>query len=346
MRDPLVTAGMEAASHAGMTARPPMPGSRAVFLRIAATFVFGPAMLLLGPRSGAAQPPRLDSSLETMLNAVRDGDLETVAAALDDGLAVDAKAPNGMTALHVAAVLGREELVAFLLDRGAAVDDPAQNGITPLNRAAMGGHLGTMRLLLEAGAEVNAAARWGATPLLSAVDRGRTEAVRLLLAEGADPAVTAANGETAISLARRKDHRDVLALLSRDPETVRAARVADADRRASRAETHYRTGVAFDDAGDLGRAVESYRLAVEQAPGNPEMRYRLGRALHRRGEREALLHLREAARGFAAMIEAGATLSPIVRPALEDACGILAASGREEDAARCEEALGRVPGRR
>lgn len=276
-----------------------------------------------------------------MLNAVRDGDFEVVVAALGDGLPVDAKAPNGMTALHVAAVLGRERFVTLLLERGAAVNDPAQNGITPLNRAAMGGHLGTMRLLIDAGAEVNAAAQWGATPLLSAVDRGRLDAVRLLLAEGADPKAAAANGETAISLARKRRHRDILALLSRDPETVRAASAAAADRRASRAETHYRTGVAFDDAGDLRRAIESYRLAVGLAPTNPEMRYRLGRALHRIGEREAMLQLMEAVRGWEAMIEAGEDLAPIVLPALEDACGILRDGGRGEDAARCEAVLAR-----
>ena len=219
------------------------------------------------------------------------------------------------------------------------MNDPAQNGITPLNRAAMGGHLGTMELLLEAGADVNAAARWGATPLLSAVDRGRTEAVRMLLAAGADPTVTAANGETALSLARQKEHRDIVALLSEDPETVRTEREAEADRRSSRADTHHRTGVAYDDAGDIRRAIESYRLALEQDPDDPLIRYRLGRALHRFGEREALVHLIEAVSGWAAMIEAGEDLAPIVRPALEDACGVLADAGRTEDATRCEAVL-------
>ena len=39
------------------------------------------------------------------------------------------------------------------------------------------------------------------------------------------------------------------------------------------------------------------------------------------------------------MIEAGEKLAPIVRPALEDACGVLTESGRAEDAAHCEAAL-------
>ena len=300
------------------------------------------ASLLAGSTAIAAQPPRIDPQLEEVLNAVRDGEFEIMAAAMEGGVAVDAKAPNGMTALHVAAVLGREEFVTYLLEHGAAVDDPAQNGISPLHRASMGGHLGTMRRLLEAGADVNAAARWGATPLLSAVDRGRTEAVRLLLAAGADPTVTAANGETALSLARTKDHRDIVTLLSEDPETVRTLREAEADRRSSRADTHHRTGVAFDDAGDIRRAIESYRLAVEQDPGDPLIRYRLGRALHRFGEREALVHLIEAVRGWEAAIEAGEELAPIVRPALEDACGVLGQAERTEDAARCAATLARV----
>ena len=120
---------------------------------------------------------------------------------------------------------------------------------------------------------------------------------------------------------------------------MQAAREAESDRRASRAETHHRTGVAFDDAGDIRRAIESYRLAVEQDPEDPLIRYRLGRALHRFGEREALVHLIEAVHGWAAMIEAGEDLAPIVRPALEDACGVLSESGRTEDATRCQAAL-------
>ena len=95
-------------------------------------------MGLLAATAAGAQPPRLDPQLEEVLNAVRDGEFETVTAAIEGGLAVDAKAPNGMTALHVAAVLGRERFVAFLIEQGADVNDPAQNGITPLNRAAMG----------------------------------------------------------------------------------------------------------------------------------------------------------------------------------------------------------------
>ena len=297
------------------------------------------ALVAFAAAAAAAQPPRLDPKLEEVLNAVRDGEFEVMTAAIEGGLAVDAKAPNGMTALHVAAVLGRERFVAFLIEQGADVNDPAENGITPLNRASMGGHLETMQLLLEAGADVNAAARWGATPLLSAVDRGRTEAVRVLLAAGADPTVTAMNGETALSLAQKNEHGDIAALLSEDPETVRAARAAEDDRRSSRADTHHRTGVAYDDAGDIRRAIESYRLALEQDPDDPLIRYRLGRALHRFGEREALVHLIEAVQGWAAMIEAGEELGPIVRPALEDACGVLEETGRTEDAAHCQAAL-------
>ena len=302
----------------------------------------GVAALLFAAAAAAGQPPRLDPELERVLNAVRDGEFEVLTDAIEGGMAVDAKAPNGMTALHVAAVLGREEFVRYLLEAGAAVDDPAENGITPLNRASMGGHLGTMELLLTAGADPNAAARWGATPLLSAVDRGRTEAVRLLLAAGADPTVTARNGETALSLARKKEHRDIAALLSEDPATVRAAREAEADQRASRADTHHRTGVAYDDAGDIRRAIESYRLALAEDPDDPLIRYRLGRALHRFGEREALVHLIAAVAGWEAAIEAGDELGAIVRPALEDACGVLAGAGRTSDARRCNNALARM----
>lgn len=297
--------------------------------------------LAVAATAAAHQPPRLDPALEAALNAVRDGDFDSMRAAFESGLAVDAKAPNGMTALHVAAVLGREEFVAWLLERGADVTDPAQNGITPLHRASLGGHLGVMRLLLDAGAQVDAAAAWGATPLLSAVDRGHFEAARLLLAAGADPTIAAANGETVLSLAKSRDREDLVELLSAEPGTVAAERQADSDRRASRAETHLRTGVAFDDAGEVRRAIESYRLAIEQDPAHPEARYRLGRALHRFGEREALLHFLEAVRGWAAMVEDGADLPPFARPAREDACTVLTESTVEAATPLCQTALPR-----
>ena len=46
--------------------------------------------------------------------------------------------------------------------------------------------------------------------------------------------------------------------------------------------------------------------------------------------------------GWAEMIEAGEKLAPIVRPALEDACGVLTETGRTEDAAYSEAALARA----
>ena len=56
---------------------------------------------LLAATAAGAQPPRLDPQLEEVLNAVRDGEFEPVTVAIEGGMAVDAKAPNGMTALHV-----------------------------------------------------------------------------------------------------------------------------------------------------------------------------------------------------------------------------------------------------
>ncbi len=301
-------------------------------------------MILLALALAAVQPPRITPELEAMLHGIRDGEMQAVRDALDGGLPVDARAPNRMTGLHVAAVLGREAFVRLLLDRGADGNDPAGNGISPLHRAALGGHPGVIRMLLNAGAEVDAQADWGATPLLSAVERGHLEAVRLLLAERADPTLAARNGETPVSLARKAGREDILELLAADPTTLAAARETAGRARAERAATHSRTGAAFDDAGDFRRAIESYRLALEEAPADPLIRYRLGRALHRFGEREALMHLREAMILWETRIENGQDMPTIPRPALEDVCLTLRASGRSGDADRCDKALARISG--
>ena len=54
---------------------------------------------------------------------------------------IDAAARNGssskITALYVAASIGRTEVVSRLLDAGASVDKAANDGVTPLYNAAL-----------------------------------------------------------------------------------------------------------------------------------------------------------------------------------------------------------------
>jgi uncharacterized protein len=66
-------------------------------------------------------------------------------------------APDGFTALHLAAFFGQEDAAQVLLERGAdprVVSRHAEIQVPPAQSAAAGGHDSIVRLLLENGAEL------------------------------------------------------------------------------------------------------------------------------------------------------------------------------------------------
>ena len=180
-------------------------------------------------RGAAPDEPRLNSAIARdyrrpgridaytpLLFAVRAGLVEAVRALLDAGANVNDAAPDGTSALVIAAINAHWELGAFLLDRGADPDAAAQ-GWTPLHQVARTRTLNIgqfpypvptgrltgldlARKLIARGANVNARMtkeivdgyrnrfnRMGATPLLLAAKGADVEMIRLLAANGADP---------------------------------------------------------------------------------------------------------------------------------------------------------------
>lgn len=102
------------------------------------------------------------------------------------GLKVDEPAPNGNTALMMAALQKNKPAVLALIEKGAQVNRP---GWTALHYAAAAGDLDIMKLLLERHAYIDAASPTGTTPLMLAAREGQEDAVKLLLEEGADATV-------------------------------------------------------------------------------------------------------------------------------------------------------------
>lgn len=293
-------------------------------------FLIPPVVLFL---SLGLQTP--DEAARALLEAAREGDAERVAELLASGVPVDAESPNGMTALHVASLLGHGKLVELLLHEGANVDDAAVNGMTPLMRAAMNGHAGVVERLLAAGARVDHQATYGATALMSAADGGHAAVVRKLLAAGADPSLRAGNGETASSLAAAEGREEIVGLLS--PGAGGSAG-ADPGYAEARARIHYRAGIEHDDGGRLDEAIELYRRALERRREFPEAQYRLARALARAGEElESRLYYRKCVATYERLLDRGAafdrTFASVV---LEDVCEALRQAGMAEDRARCE----------
>src|SRR5438034_6447570 len=107
----------------------------------------------------------------------------------DDPAAVNARAADDFTPLHLAAFFGHAEAVRMLLDAGADGDAEATNSfltrVRPLHSAAAGGHLDCCRALIEAGVDVNAAQGGGFTALAAARQNGDDVLVAELLAAGA-----------------------------------------------------------------------------------------------------------------------------------------------------------------
>jgi len=185
-----------------------------------------------------------------LIQAVKDGDLQTVQDLLTNGIEADAKDYDGKTALGWAAYKGHAEIVELLLEKGADVNAKTNKGTTPLMLAAdqnhieianillakdadinakttdtgqtalmtavaKSGHAAVARLLLENGADVNVKNNKGATALLVAACTGDTEVVNILLGKDADVDASTENGLTALLIAAQNGHTKVVKLLEK-----------------------------------------------------------------------------------------------------------------------------------
>jgi ankyrin repeat protein len=99
------------------------------------------------------------------------------------GIDLEAKAPNGNTALMMAAFRKNKTAVLELLERGAQVN---QKGWTALHYAAAAGSVEIATILLDKYAYIDAETPSGMTPLMIAAREGQEDVVQLLLDQGAD----------------------------------------------------------------------------------------------------------------------------------------------------------------
>jgi ankyrin repeat protein len=151
--------------------------------------------------------------------AAREGNIDKVRAALEEGMEVDATDPAERTALMFAAFDGHTDLVKFLLKKmllkpGANVDQRDGLGRTALIYAATGPNAETVKTLLDAGANVNVVeTSEGFTPLMFAAAEGHLEVVKLLLSSGAKPDIRDKDNDTAANFAAMNGHQEIVQLL-------------------------------------------------------------------------------------------------------------------------------------
>lgn len=136
-------------------------------------------------------------------DAAQRGDVAQVRALLADGADVNAAQGDGMTALHWAALDGREEMVRVLLYAGASTGAITRLGsYTPLHLASRNGHAGVARELLDGGADPAPVSATGVTPLHFAAAAGVPGVIETLIEHGADvDAAEPAKGQTPLMFA-------------------------------------------------------------------------------------------------------------------------------------------------
>lgn len=137
--------------------------------------------------------------------------------------AVTAKTEYNVTPLSIACELGYAGIVKRLVDAGADPNDSLPGGETALMKAARNGSADAVRYLIEAGADVDARERRGQTALMWASAAGNVDAVDILLDAKADPKITLKSGFTAMFFAARHGQTDVAKQLVRAGVDLNAA---------------------------------------------------------------------------------------------------------------------------
>ena len=149
-----------------------------------------------------------------LIEAVRGRDHDAVATLLAAGADVDARQPDGATALHWAAHQDDLETVQRLLAAGADARAANDYGATPVWLAATNGNAAIAAALLDAGADPNAALESGETVLMAAARTGTPAVLAALLDAGADiEAAQTSRGQTALMWAVAENRLEAARLL-------------------------------------------------------------------------------------------------------------------------------------
>ena len=156
-----------------------------------------------------------------MVYAARQGDLEAVKQALDDGVPVGFRDNGGWTALRWAASEGREEVLAVLLENGAADDEvetasssaeEGSGGASSLHWAAYKGHVRIVWRLLTCTPPLNPKVLDTEcnTPLHLAASSGHLLILQTLLSQGVDVSLKNSYGNMAGQVSTSKECQALL----------------------------------------------------------------------------------------------------------------------------------------
>jgi len=145
------------------------------------------AAALAALKAGGDVQARGPDGTTALIWAAYNGDADLVGRLLAAGADANAQNEFGASALSEAATGGYTDVVAALLKGGANADLPSSEGETPLMEVARTGDVAAATLLLDAGADVNAVELWGQqSPLMWAAAQKQPAMIKLLVSRGAD----------------------------------------------------------------------------------------------------------------------------------------------------------------
>lgn len=204
-------------------------------------------------QAALTQPAAADPDA-ALLQAASEGDADQVALALRFGAALEARDPQGRTALLLAVTSDRLAVARMLVGLGADPDALDERHDTPWLVTGVTGSVPMLEVLLLAGPDLTIQNRFGGISVIPAAERGHVDyvrrvvqtgidvdhvndpgwtalleavvygdgsswyqdVVRILLDAGADPATRDAHGRTALDHALSRGHAKMAAILRGD----------------------------------------------------------------------------------------------------------------------------------
>lgn len=161
------------------------------------------------------QATAAQNTAETLINAVKDGDLPAVKSSLRAKVSANSRDSSGRSALSWAILKNRPTIVEALLKGGADANLQRQGETAPLMLAAhSSGDPSILEMLSDNGAEVNMRTKSGWTPLLWAITAHNEENAKILIGRGANiKIVDPVDGLSALGLAKKHRLKSLVTLL-------------------------------------------------------------------------------------------------------------------------------------